>query len=76
MRAIVRRYTFSIENVTLIRQRCRNAHRLGFAVHLAYCDFISEACAKPQSLFFRTSESHHLKQDGRAMHEVRFRSRV
>ena len=64
MRAIVRRYTFSIENVTLIRQRCRNAHRLGFAVHLAYCDFISEACAKPQSRFAESEESHPPKKVG------------
>jgi Domain of unknown function (DUF4158) len=39
VRAIVRHYTFSIEDVALIRQRRRNANRLGFAVHLATCDF-------------------------------------
>ena len=31
--------TFSIEDVALIRQRRRNANRLGFAVHLAYLRF-------------------------------------
>jgi TnpA family transposase len=39
LRAIVRHYTFSIEDVTLIRQRRRNANRLGFAVHLGYLRF-------------------------------------
>jgi Domain of unknown function (DUF4158) len=39
VRAIVRYYTFSIDHVTLIRQRRRNANRLGFAVHLAYLRF-------------------------------------
>ncbi len=39
VRAIVRHYTFSIEDVSLIRQRRRNANRLGFAVHLAYLRF-------------------------------------
>jgi TnpA family transposase len=39
VRAIVRHYTFSIEDVTLIQQRRRNANRLGFAVHLAYLRF-------------------------------------
>ena len=39
VRAIVRHYTFSIEDVALIRQRRRNANRLGFAVHLAYLRF-------------------------------------
>jgi hypothetical protein len=35
----VRYYTLSIEDVSLIRQRRRNANRLGFAVHLAYLRF-------------------------------------
>ena len=39
VRAIVRHYTFSNDDVTLIRQRRRNANRLGFAVHLAYLRF-------------------------------------
>ena len=39
VRAIVRHYTFSIEDVALVRQRRRNANRLGFAVHLAYLRF-------------------------------------
>ena len=39
VRAIVRHYTFSIEDVALIRQRRRNANRFGFAVHLAYLRF-------------------------------------
>jgi TnpA family transposase len=39
VRAIVRHYTFSIQDVALIRQRRRNANRLGFAVHLAYLRF-------------------------------------
>ena len=39
VRAIVRHYTFSIEDIALIRQRRRNANRLGFAVHLAYLRF-------------------------------------
>ncbi len=34
--AIVRHYTFSPEDMTLIRQRRRAANRLGFAVNLAY----------------------------------------
>ncbi len=34
--AIVRHYTFSPEDLALIRQRRREANRLGFAVHLAY----------------------------------------
>jgi TnpA family transposase len=33
---IVRHYTFSPEDLTLIRQHRRDANRLGFAVHLAY----------------------------------------
>jgi TnpA family transposase len=39
VRAIVRHYTFSREDLTLIRQRRREANRLGFAVHLAYLRF-------------------------------------
>ena len=39
VRAIVRHYTFSIEDLALIRQRRRNANRFGFAVHLAYLRF-------------------------------------
>ena len=39
LRAIVRHYTFSIDDVTLIRQRRRHSNRLGFAVHLAYLRF-------------------------------------
>jgi hypothetical protein len=35
VRAIVRHYTFSIEDVALIRQRRRNANRFGFAVALS-----------------------------------------
>ncbi|EIM30400.1 Tn3 family transposase [Microvirga lotononidis] len=34
--SIVRHYTFSMEDLALIRQRRRDANRLGFAVHLAY----------------------------------------
>jgi TnpA family transposase len=37
--AIVRHYTFSTEDMVLIRQRRRAANRLGFAVHLAYLRF-------------------------------------
>ena len=37
--AIVRHYTFSPEDLALIRQRRRDANRLGFAVHLAYLRF-------------------------------------
>jgi TnpA family transposase len=37
--AIVRQYTFSLDDLTLIRQRRRDANRLGFAVHLAYLKF-------------------------------------
>ncbi|MBV8416042.1 MAG: DUF4158 domain-containing protein [Verrucomicrobia bacterium] len=39
VRSIVRHYTFSTEDLTLIRQRRRNANRLGFAVHRAYLRF-------------------------------------
>jgi hypothetical protein len=39
VRAIVRHYTFSIEDVALVRQRRRNANHLGFPVHLAYLRF-------------------------------------
>jgi len=35
-RAIVRHYTFSLDDMALIRQRRRAANRLGFAVNLAY----------------------------------------
>ena len=34
--SIVRHYTFSMEDLALIRQKRRDANRLGFAVHLAY----------------------------------------
>jgi TnpA family transposase len=37
--AIVRHYTFSPEELALIRQHRRAANRLGFAVHLAYLHF-------------------------------------
>jgi TnpA family transposase len=37
--AIVRHYTFSPDDLSLIRQRRRDANRLGFAVHLAYLRF-------------------------------------
>ena len=37
--AIVRHYTFSPDDLALIRQRRRDANRLGFAVHLAYLKF-------------------------------------
>jgi TnpA family transposase len=37
--SIVRHYTFSSEDLTLIRQRRRDANRLGFALHLAYMRF-------------------------------------
>jgi TnpA family transposase len=46
VRAIVRHYTFSIEDVALIRLRRRNANRLGFAVHLAYVRFPGRALAR------------------------------
>jgi len=38
---IVRHYTFSSEDLALIRRRRRAANRLGFAVHLAYLRFPS-----------------------------------
>ena len=34
--AIVRHYTFSPEDLALIRQRRRAANRIGFAIQLAY----------------------------------------
>ena len=37
--AIVRHYTFSLEDMALIRERRRAANRLGFAIHLAYLRF-------------------------------------
>ena len=37
--AIVRHYTFSPEDLALIRRRRRAANRIGFAVHLAYLRF-------------------------------------
>ena len=37
--AIVRHYTLSPEDLALIRQRRRDANRLGFALHLAYLRF-------------------------------------
>ena len=37
--AIVRHYTFSSEDLALIRERRRAPNRLGFAVHLAYLRF-------------------------------------
>lgn len=37
--AIVRHYTFSPEDLALIRRRRRAANRLGFAMHLAYLRF-------------------------------------
>ena len=37
--AIVRHYTYSVEDLALIRERRRPANRLGFAVHLAYLRF-------------------------------------
>jgi TnpA family transposase len=37
--AIVRHYTFSSDDMALIRRRRRNANRLGFAIHLAYLRF-------------------------------------
>jgi hypothetical protein len=46
----VRHYTFSIEDVTLIRQRRRNANRLGFAVHLAYLRFHGRVVQRLQSV--------------------------
>lgn len=36
---MVRHYTFSPDDLALIRQRRRDANRLGFAVHLAYLRF-------------------------------------
>jgi len=41
--AIVRHYTFSDEDLALIRRRRREANRLGFAVHLAYLRFPGRA---------------------------------
>jgi hypothetical protein len=41
--AIVRHYTFSTEDLALIRRRRRAANRLGFAVHLAYLRFPGRA---------------------------------
>jgi hypothetical protein len=40
---IVRHYTFSPEDLALIRRRRRDANRLGFAVHLAYLRFPGRA---------------------------------
>ncbi len=37
--AIIRHYMFSPEEMALIRQRRRDANRLGFAVHFAYLKF-------------------------------------
>ena len=37
--AIVRHYTFSSEDLALIRERRRAANRLGFGVHLAFLRF-------------------------------------
>ena len=37
--AIVRHYTLSPDDLTLIRQRRRDANQLGFSVHLAYLKF-------------------------------------
>ena len=37
--AIIRHYTFSCDDMALIRQRRRDANRLGFAAHLAYLRF-------------------------------------
>jgi len=37
--AIVRHYTFSLEDLALIRRRRRAANRIGFAMHLAYLRF-------------------------------------
>src|SRR5271165_238973 len=41
--AIVRHYTFSPEDMALIRERRRAANRLGFAIHLAYLRFPGRA---------------------------------
>jgi TnpA family transposase len=41
--AIVRHYTFSPEDLTVIRERRRAANRLGFAVHFAYLRFPGRA---------------------------------
>ena len=41
--AIVRHYTYSAEDLALIRQRRRATNRLGFAVHLAYLRFPGRA---------------------------------
>ena len=41
--AIVRHYTFSPEELALIRRRRRDSNRLGFAVHLAYLRFPGRA---------------------------------
>lgn len=41
--AIVRHYTFSPEDLALIRRRRRAANRLGFAVHLAYLRYPGRA---------------------------------
>jgi hypothetical protein len=47
----------SIEDVALIRQRRRNANRLGFAVHLAYLRFagrvLGPATTRPQKTVVR-----------------------
>lgn len=37
--AIIRHYTFSCDDMALIRRRRRDANRLGFAAHLAYLRF-------------------------------------
>ncbi|KAF2988975.1 DUF4158 domain-containing protein (plasmid) [Methylocystis sp. MJC1] len=55
--AIVRHYTLSPDDLTLIRQRRRDANRLGFAVHLAYLKFPgrvlgSEETPAPEMLAF------------------------
>ena len=49
--------------MTLIRQRRRNANRLGFAVHLAYLRFPGE-CVRPKELSWRLSLIVWIDPDG------------
>jgi TnpA family transposase len=60
IRSIARHYTFSIEDLTLIRQRRRNANRLGFAVHLAYLRFPGRVLSPKESFHcpMRAERSH------------------
>jgi len=74
VRAIVRHYTFSIEDLALIRQRRRNANRFGFAVHLAYLRFPGRVLGpfRITVQLIETATGHHLfaERYNRAMADV------